>query len=50
MERENIESVYKENDLLKKELQNMDILLEENDELREELDRMKKMSFDDRHR
>jgi len=49
MQAQNLEEVYKDNDLLRKELKNMDILLDENNDLREEVDRMKKMSFDERY-
>ena len=48
MRLENLEQVFKDNELMKKELKNMEILLEENQDLREEIDRMKKMSFDER--
>jgi cell shape-determining protein MreC len=40
--------VYKENELLKKEVKSMYILLDENNDLREELERLRQMSYDDR--
>jgi cell shape-determining protein MreC len=48
MRQDNIDSTYKENDMLKKELKNMEILLEENDDLREDVERLKAFSFDER--
>lgn len=48
MKSNHLDEVYKENDLMKKELKNMHILMEENDDLREELERVKKMSYEDR--
>lgn len=45
-----MDAVYKDNDILKKELKNMEILLDENDDLREEVDRLKSMSFDSRYK
>ena len=50
MRQENVDQVYKDNDILKKELKNMEILLDENDDLREEVDRLKSMSFDSRYK
>lgn len=48
MEAKNYEEVYKENELLKKEVKSMYILLDENNDLREELERLRQMSYDDR--
>ena len=48
MEAKNYEEVYKENELLKKEVKSMYILLEENNDLREELERLRQMSYNDR--
>jgi hypothetical protein len=50
MRQDSIDQIYKENDLLKKELQSMQVLLNENAELRSELVRVQKMSYDDRVR
>lgn len=44
----NYEQVYKENEMMKKELKSMQILLDENQELREELERLRQMSYNDR--
>lgn len=48
MEAKNYEEVYKENEMLKKEVKSMYILLEENNDLREELERLRQMSYNDR--
>lgn len=48
MEAKNFEEVYKENEMLKKEVKSMYILLEENNDLREELERLRQMSYNDR--
>ncbi len=48
LEAKNYEDVYKENELLKKEVKSMYILLDENNDLREELERLRQMSYDDR--
>ena len=48
MEAKNYEEVYKENDLLKRELKSMHILLDENQDLREELERLRQMSYNER--
>jgi hypothetical protein len=40
--------VYKENELLRKEVKSMYILLDENNDLREELERLRQMSYNDR--
>lgn len=48
LEAKNYEEVYKENELLKKEVKSMYILLDENNDLREELERLRQMSYDDR--
>ena len=49
MKQGNLDQVYKDNDMMKKELKNMEILMEENDDLREEIDRMKALTFDQRY-
>ena len=41
LDAKNYDEVYKENDLMKKELKSMQILLEENKDLREELERLR---------
>jgi cell shape-determining protein MreC len=48
LEAKNYEEVYKENEMLKKEVKSMYILLEENNDLREELERLRQMSYNDR--
>jgi len=48
LEAKNFEEVYKENEMLKKEVKSMYILLEENNDLREELERLRQMSYNDR--
>ena len=40
--------MYKENELLRKEVKSMYILLDENNDLREELERLRQMSYNDR--
>ena len=48
LEAKNYDAVYKENELLKKEVKSMYILLDENNDLREELERLRQMSYNDR--
>ena len=48
LEAKNYDEVYKENELLKKEVKSMYILLDENNDLREELERLRQMSYNDR--
>ena len=44
----NIEEIYKDNEMMKKELLSMHILLDENDDLRSEVARLQAMSYEDR--
>lgn len=48
MRQANIDEIYKENDLMKRELKSMEILIDENQDLREELERLRAMSYEDR--
>lgn len=48
MQQSNIDEIYKENDLMKRELKTMEMLQEENQDLREEVARLKAMSYEDR--
>lgn len=41
LDTKNYDEVYKENEMLKKELKSMHILLDENNDLREELERLR---------
>lgn len=41
-----MDQVYRDNDLMKKELKNMDVLMEENLDLKEEVDKLKSMNDD----
>ena len=44
----NYDQVYKENDMMRKELKSMQVLLDENTTLKEDVDRLRTMSYDDR--